>query len=182
MKSAHGVDYLALLRTAHSGEKWKTQEAIRQIFRDRTIALTSAKAQTHRGQMQRQIVKHGQNSKTSEVRDQCLPALKGRHDHVKHVVTLFAFGRARSGGERRWLRPMKPARERRFPRFDAASTESGRDVQAAHGERPPARSDRQIARADIDPGVFVDFTAEKSAPVRSLFPKDLGSLIELSHR
>ena len=67
MKSAHGFDYLALLRTAHSSEKRKAQEAIRQIFRDRTIALTSAKVQTHRRQMQRQIVEHGQNFKTSEV-------------------------------------------------------------------------------------------------------------------
>ena len=38
---------------------------------------------------------------------------------------------------------------------------------------------RQIARADIDPGVLLDFAAEKPAPVRSLFPKDLGSLIEV---
>src|SRR6266568_7159342 len=38
---------------------------------------------------------------------------------------------------------------------------------------------RQIARADIDPGVLVDFAAEKPAPVRSLFPKNLGSLVKL---
>src|SRR5436190_1665351 len=38
---------------------------------------------------------------------------------------------------------------------------------------------RQIARADIDPGVLVDFAAEKPASVRSLFPKDLGPLIEV---
>jgi hypothetical protein len=67
MKSPHGVDYLALLGTAHSSEKRKAQEAIRQIFRDRTLALTSAKAQTHRRQMQRQMVEYSQNSKTSEV-------------------------------------------------------------------------------------------------------------------
>jgi hypothetical protein len=67
MKSAHSVDYLALLRTAHSSEKRKAQEAIRQIFGHRTIAVTSAKAQTHWSQMQRQIVEHGQNSKIREV-------------------------------------------------------------------------------------------------------------------
>ncbi len=38
---------------------------------------------------------------------------------------------------------------------------------------------RQIARADIDPGVLVDFAAEKPAPVRSLFPKNFGSRIKL---
>src|SRR5438128_3982750 len=93
MKSAHSVDYLALLRTAHSSEKRKAQEAIRQIFRDRTIALTSAKAHTHWRQMQRQVVEHSQNSKTSEVCNQRLSALKGRHEQVKHVVTLFALCR-----------------------------------------------------------------------------------------
>jgi hypothetical protein len=66
-KPAHSVDYPALLRPAYSSEKRKAQEAIRQIFRDRTLALTSAKAQTHRRQMQRQVVEHRQNSKTSEV-------------------------------------------------------------------------------------------------------------------
>jgi hypothetical protein len=65
MKSAHGVDYLALFRTAHSSEKRKAQKAIRQIFRDRTIALTSAKALTHWRQMQRQVMEHSQNSKTA---------------------------------------------------------------------------------------------------------------------
>src|SRR6266566_10160469 len=38
---------------------------------------------------------------------------------------------------------------------------------------------RQITRADIDPGVLVDLAAEKPAPVRSFFPKDLGPLIEV---
>jgi hypothetical protein len=67
MESADGVDYLAQLRTGHSGEKRKPQEAICQIFRDRTIALTPAKAQAHRRQMQWQIVEHSKNSETSEV-------------------------------------------------------------------------------------------------------------------
>ena len=67
IKSAHYVDYLLLLRSAHSSEKREAQEAIRQIFRDRTIALAPAKPQTHRREMQRQVVEHSQNSKTSEV-------------------------------------------------------------------------------------------------------------------
>jgi hypothetical protein len=70
MESAHSLDYLALLRTAHSGEKRKAQEAIRQIFRDRTGPLASAKPPTHRRQMQRQLMEHGQNSKTRKVRIQ----------------------------------------------------------------------------------------------------------------
>ena len=67
MESPQSLDYLALLGTAHSGEKRKAEEPIRQVFRDRTIALTSAKAQTHWRQMQWQVVEHSQNSKTSEV-------------------------------------------------------------------------------------------------------------------
>jgi len=67
MKSAHSLDYVALLRTAHSSEKQNAQRAIRQIFRNRAIALTCAKAQTHWRQMQRQILEHGQNSKTRDV-------------------------------------------------------------------------------------------------------------------
>ena len=38
---------------------------------------------------------------------------------------------------------------------------------------------RQIARPNIDPGVLVDLAAKKLAAIRSLFPKDLGSLIEV---
>jgi hypothetical protein len=41
--------------------------------------------------MQRQIMKDRQNPETCEMRDQSLPALKGGHDHIKHVVSLFAF-------------------------------------------------------------------------------------------
>jgi hypothetical protein len=67
MKSVHSVDYLALLGSAHSSEKRKAQEAICQIFGDRTITLTAAKAQTHWRQMQRQVVEHSRNSKSSEV-------------------------------------------------------------------------------------------------------------------
>jgi len=48
-KCAHGVNYLRLFRPAHAGEKWETQQAVHQIFRDRTAALASAKPQTHRG-------------------------------------------------------------------------------------------------------------------------------------
>jgi hypothetical protein len=38
---------------------------------------------------------------------------------------------------------------------------------------------RQIARPDIDPVVFVDLTPEKSAAIRSLFPKNFSALIKL---
>ena len=38
---------------------------------------------------------------------------------------------------------------------------------------------RQIARADIDPRVLVDLSPEKPASVCSLFPKDLGPLVEV---
>jgi hypothetical protein len=38
-------------------------------------------------------MEHGQNSKTSEVRNQRLSAFKGGHDHIKHVIALFAFCR-----------------------------------------------------------------------------------------
>ena len=37
----------------------------------------------------------------------------------------------------------------------------------------------QIARPDVYPRVLIYLAAEKSAPVRSLFPKDLGALIKL---
>src|SRR6202043_3328496 len=41
--------------------------------------------------MQRQIMKNRENSVACKMRDQCLPALNGRHDHIKRVVSLFAF-------------------------------------------------------------------------------------------
>ena len=37
-------------------------------------------------------MKNSENSTSCETRDQCLPCLKGGHDHIKHVVSLFAFG------------------------------------------------------------------------------------------
>jgi len=48
---AHSVDYLRLFRAAHSGEKWKTQQAIGQIFCDGTVALVTTKPETHRREM-----------------------------------------------------------------------------------------------------------------------------------
>lgn len=69
MKCADGVNYLALLRIGYSGEKWKTEQAIRQIFGDWTVAVASAKPQAHRGQLQRQIMKHGEDPKTGKMRD-----------------------------------------------------------------------------------------------------------------
>src|SRR5437764_15180089 len=50
-KRADSVDYSRLFRAAHSGEKWKTQQAIGQIFCDGTVALVTTKSETHRREM-----------------------------------------------------------------------------------------------------------------------------------
>jgi hypothetical protein len=50
-KRPHSVDYLALLRTAHSGEKRKAQKPIGLVFGDGASALASTKTQTHWRQM-----------------------------------------------------------------------------------------------------------------------------------
>jgi hypothetical protein len=43
------LQLLRLFQIAHSGEKQKTQQAIREIFRDGTVAFASGKPQTHCG-------------------------------------------------------------------------------------------------------------------------------------
>jgi hypothetical protein len=63
------LQLLRLFQTAHSGEKQKTQQAIREIFRNGTVAFASAKPQTHWEQMQRQVMKDRQNPEICEIRD-----------------------------------------------------------------------------------------------------------------
>ncbi len=85
------LQLLRLFQIAHSGEKQKTQQAIREIVRDGQSPSPPANRKPIAGQMQRQIMKYGQNPETCEMRDQGLPALRRGHDHIKHVVSLFEF-------------------------------------------------------------------------------------------
>src|ERR1700751_1123758 len=128
--------------------------------------------------MQRQIMKNSENPKSCEMRDQRLPDLRGGHDHIKHVVTLFAFGwndrepdavcvSPGSQLARVRLPNFSPSRLNFFAVFELCAKECRQQIGG------------QIARADIYPRVLVNFAPEKSASIGSLFPQNFGALIKL---
>src|SRR5262245_20408552 len=128
--------------------------------------------------MQRQIMENGENPEAREMRDQCLPGLKGGHDHIKHVVSLFAFGwdtrepdviclSPRSQLARVGFPDLSPPRLNLIAVFELCTEERRQQVRG------------QITRADIHPRVLVHLAAEKTASIGSLFSKTFGALIKL---
>jgi len=128
--------------------------------------------------MQRQIMKNSQDSETCEMRDQCLSYRKRGHDHIKHVVTLFAFGWDNrephavcfgpgSQFAREGLPDFSSPRLNLIAVFELCAEECGQQVRG------------QIARPDIHPGVLVHLAAEKSASIGSFFAKNFGTLTKL---
>ena len=123
-------------------------------------------------------MKNSENPKACEMRDQCLPALKGGHDHIKHVVSLFAFGWDNREPDAVRFGPGSQLARVGFPDlssprlnliavFELCAEERGQQVRG------------QIARPDVYPRVLVHLAAEKSASIGSLFPKNFGALIKL---
>ena len=77
----------------------------------------------------------------------------------------------------------RPARARRAAR--SASCNGRKSPAGAGGSPAPSRAGRtdmtrparrQIGRADIDPGIFVDFAAQEARAVGAFFANDLGPL------
>src|SRR6266508_3230892 len=128
--------------------------------------------------MQRQIMKNSEYPAACEMRNQCLPCIKGRHDHMKHVVSLFAFGWDNREPHAVCFGPgsqvagvgfpdLSPPRLNLITVFELCAEERGQQVRG------------QIARPDVYPRVLVHLTPEKSASIGSLFSKNFGALVKL---
>src|SRR5262249_2228651 len=126
----------------------------------------------------RQIMENSENPEACEMRDQRLPCLKGGHDDIKHMVTLFAFGWDNREPHAVCLGPGSQLAQVGFPDFSPSRLNLIAVFEfCAEERRQQVRG--QITRPNIDPGVLVGLAPEKSAPVCSLFPKDLGPLIQV---
>src|ERR1700691_5334083 len=73
--------------------KGEPQEAVTDPLRHWALPRAPAKPETHRRQMQRKIVKNSENPAASQVLDQSLPLRERMHDHIEHVVRLYAMRR-----------------------------------------------------------------------------------------
>src|SRR6476646_4863893 len=112
------------------------------------------------------------------MRDQYLPALKRGHDHIKHVVTLFAFGWDNRQPDAVCFSPGSQPTRVGFPDlssprlnliavFELGAQERGQQIRG------------QIARSNVYPRVLVHFAAEESASIGSFFPKNFGAFVKL---
>src|SRR5678816_3635231 len=122
-------------------------------------------------------MKNSENPKACEMRDQCLPCIKGRRDHIEHVVRLFAFGWDNREPDAVCFGPGTQLARVCFPGLSSPRLNLIA-VSELCAEECGQQVRRQIARPNIHPGVFVDLAAEKSASIGSLFPKNFGALVK----
>ena len=75
--------------------KWKSKEAVADIFGDGAIPSFSSEALSHAGEVQRQIMKDTVDPMNFQMRDQFLLMFCRRHQKIEHVVGLLAVRRHR---------------------------------------------------------------------------------------
>ena len=107
-----------------------------------------------------------------------MPALERGHDHIKHVVSLFAFGWNNREPDAVRVGPGSQLTHVCFPDFSSPCL----NLIAIFELRAEERGQQvrgQIARPDVYPRVLVHLAAEKSASIGSFFPKNFGALDKL---
>src|SRR5579864_1410214 len=89
----YSIDDLRLFRFRKIVVEGQTKQAIADSFSHGALAWPAAEFPAHLGEMQREIMKNGQNTARFEVRDQRLPGIERRHHDIKHVKRLLAVFR-----------------------------------------------------------------------------------------
>jgi len=109
------------------------------------------------------------------LREQRLPPLEIRQQQVEHVPGLLAMRRDHRQADAARCRPVAQAGLVGVPDLAPPGLDALRGFKLGTQERGQQLR-REVAGADVHPGVLVDLPAEEAAAIRTLLADDLGPL------
>jgi hypothetical protein len=174
-KLAHGVDDGVLILDGEIVVEGQAEQAVAEVFGDRAVAVPAAESAPHLGEVQRQVVKHGQDAAPLEMIDQRTALRQRRQQQVVHVVGLPAV---RGHDRRPHARARAPVAQLgvvELPQRSALALDRVAGFELGTEKR---RQDvgHDVARSDVDPRVLVHLAAEHGAAVGAFFSNDFRSV------
>src|SRR5207245_2550418 len=163
-----GRDHPGLIVLAQLGVEGEAQQAITDVFGDRTHAGPAAEPNAHRRQMERDIVKCAHDFLRLQLGDQRLALGQGRQEEIKHVEGLLAVRR-----HHREPNTLQASPAGELPLIvgpDAAAPSLDQIGRLELGQEEGRQQvGWQKAGSKVDPGVLVDLAAKELGTNRAQF-------------
>src|ERR1039457_5306341 len=172
---ADRVNHVRLKLRAQVVVEGEADQSVADRLGDRAIAKHPSVALSHGRTVQRDVMKHSQDTAGLQMRYQRLPGFERGHEQVEHVELLLAPWRNPREGDTLFAGPAvealcitapDPGTGRRdpFPLLQLGVQECSQAIR------------NHVAGAGVHPGVLVDLTTVKRATVGSFFTENFGPL------
>ena len=155
--------------------EWQTNQLITDALGDRTIAFVSAKAASHIGKMQGQVMKDTVNAALAQIHDESLAQSLDSASACKTYDMTARNDQAQSEVEHHAYPPNPLDRLDTYAKNSCDALDSLALFQLAIKIRRK-NIGWQERRTDIHPRIFIHLSAEEAGTVGPFFTDDLGAL------